>query len=85
MRNAKVVDSIPTALNGATKEDLILAVQVSGFEMGFEIGSEIGFEIGFPKRRQWWRANSVQIRLGSDSTSRVSAAVNATERSRLTC
>ena len=68
---------------------MILAVQVSGFEMGFEIGSEIGseigFEMGFPKRRQWWRANSVQIRLGSDSTSRVSAAVNATERSRLTC
>jgi len=38
LRNAKVVDSIPTALNGATKEegyylkDLILAVKVSGFE-----------------------------------------------------
>ncbi len=39
-----------------------------------------GFEKGFPKRRQGWEAIRCKIRFGSDSTSRVSAVVNATER-----
>ncbi len=72
LRKTKDIGSIPIALNGAARrrviKDLILAVKVL-----YQVSS--GFEIGFPKRRQGWRAISVQIQLGSGSTSRVPAVV----------